>query len=54
MVEAALERRFRSIVQRRSFALAWNLVFFKAIKMQEEVYPVFKVIESAALMPLLC
>jgi len=30
-----------------------ELGFFKAIKTQEEVYPVFEVIESAALMPLL-
>jgi hypothetical protein len=28
--------------------------FFEAIEMQEEVYLVFEVIESAALMPLLC
>ena len=31
-----------------------KLVFFEAIEMQEEVYPVFEVIESAALMLLLC
>ena len=31
-----------------------KLIFFEAIEMQEEVYPVFEVIESAALMLLLC